>query len=198
MSLRAVAPPVNTLTTPTTITVDSASDALRITQTGAGNALTVVGTTSLGAAPNAESLRVIPVASAVNYLQMTGSATGNSPVLSAQGSDASVSFVLQPKGTGNLVLQSNGAIVLQNTSGANQFVVANTASAVNWLEAKGQVTSGAPQIAALGSDTNIDLALIPKGTGNVRFGAHTVGVLTPTGYVTIKDAAGNTRRLLVG
>lgn len=41
MSLRAVAPPVNTLTTPTTITVNSASDALRITQIGAGNALVV-------------------------------------------------------------------------------------------------------------------------------------------------------------
>jgi hypothetical protein len=194
-------------------------------------------------------------ASAVNYLQVTGAATGNSPVLSAQGSDANISFVLQPKGTGTLVLQSNGAINLQNTSGATQFVVSNTASAVNflqvtgssaafpnltaqgsstdiaivygakgagghnfttngtstnqfgightasavnYLQVNGAATGNAATMLAVGSDTNIDIALTPKGTGVLRFGTYTAGILAQAGYITIKDAAGNTRNLLVG
>lgn len=35
-------------------------------------------------------------------------------------------------------------------------------------------------------------------SGAVSFGAYTAGVLSPTGYITITDAGGTTRRLLVG
>jgi hypothetical protein len=49
-----------------------------------------------------------------------------------------------------------------------------------------------------GSDTNIDLALTPKGTGNVRFGTYTASMaLTIQGYVEIKDAGGTIRKLAV-
>ena len=54
-----------------------------------------------------------------------------------------------------------------------------------------------PSLAVLGSDTNIDLALTPKGTGVVQFGTYTAGVLAPTGYITIKDSGGTTRKLAV-
>lgn len=146
----------------------------------------------------AQQFRIAHTASAVNYLQVTGGATGNSPVLSAQGSDANISFVLQPKGTGNLSLQSNANIIFSNTSGALQFVVNNTASSVNYIQANGAVTTGAPQLAVFGSDTNIDLALIPKGTGKVRFGTHTANAdAAITGYITIKDSAGNLRKLAI-
>jgi hypothetical protein len=38
--------------------------------------------------------------------------------------------------------------------------------------------------------------LTPKGTGNVRFGTFTVNADTAiTGYITIKDAGGTTRKL---
>lgn len=47
-------------------------------------------------------------------------------------------------------------------------------------------------------EANIDLALTPKGTGRVRFGTHAaIAAETITGYVTIKDAAGNSRKLAV-
>jgi hypothetical protein len=80
----------------------------------------------------------------------------------------------------------------------SQFAVTNTASAVNYINATGGVTGASPTISAGGSDTNIDLALTPKGTGVLRFGTHTVGILAQSGYITIKDAAGTTRNLLVG
>ena len=82
--------------------------------------------------------------------------------------------------------------------GAESLRVTPVASAVNYLNVQGAVTTASPSITAAGSDTNIDLALTPKGTGNVRFGTYTAGILAQTGYITIKDAAGNTRNLLVG
>jgi hypothetical protein len=127
-------------------------------------------------------------ASAVNYLQVTGSAS-TFPTLFASGSGSNVAVAITSKGTGDIVLQTNFV---------TQFEVTNTASAVNRIRATGGATGNAPVLSAQGSDTNIDLALTPKGTGVLRFGTHTVGILAQSGYITIKDAAGNTRNLLVG
>lgn len=50
----------------------------------------------------------------------------------------------------------------------------------------------------LGSTASCDLFLNPKNGGRVMFGTFTSSaVLTVTGYIEIKDAAGNTRRLAV-
>ena len=48
------------------------------------------------------------------------------------------------------------------------------------------------------ADTNIDLALTPKGTGLVRFGTYTAGAPTATGYISIKASDGTTYKVLVG
>jgi hypothetical protein len=72
----------------------------------ASSLLTQYGTASLGLSTGSESLRVVPTASAVNYLQVTGSATGNSTTILAQGSDANVSINLTAKGTGTVNVSS--------------------------------------------------------------------------------------------
>jgi hypothetical protein len=141
---------------------------------------------------------VAHTASAVNYVQVTGSVTGGLPAISAQGSDSNVSLLLKSKGTANTVIQNESATFFQNLSGASQFRAASTASAVNYLSATGSIASSSPVLSAVGSDTNIDLVFTPKGTGNVRFGTYTGTILTPTGYVEIKDSGGTVRRLLVG
>ena len=205
------------------------------------------GTTSLGAAPGAESLRVTPVASAVNYLNAQGNTAGNGPTFSSQGSDTNINMVYQTKGTGVHAFYTGSAaqFVIQNTTSAvnylqvtgnattgapilsaqgsdtnvnilllakgtgghvfttgsvanTQFVVSNTASAVNYHQMTGSATGTAVVHSAAGSDTNIDIALTPKGTGVLKFGTHTAGILAQSGYITVKDAAGNTRNLLVG
>lgn len=47
-------------------------------------------------------------------------------------------------------------------------------------------------------DANVDLKLVPKGTGNIRFGTYAAGAATDsTGYITIKDAGGTARKLMV-
>jgi len=119
---------------------------------------------SLGAAAGSESLRVTPVASAVNYVSVFGAVTGQTPTISPQGSDTNIPLGLSSKGTSALTFYTNAF-------GNIQFNIANTASAVNYLQATGAVTTGAPVLSAAGSDTNIDLALTPKGTGSVTTGS---------------------------
>jgi len=150
------------------------------------------GTTSLGGIVGSESLRVTPVASAVNYVEVLGASTGVSPVLQSTGSDTNVNAVFATKGTGAHLFRTNG-----NTANT-QFQVAHTASAVNYLQVNGATTGNAATMSAQGSDTNIDIAFTPKGTGYVKFGTLTASSdVAITGYITIKDAAGTTRKLAV-
>jgi len=45
---------------------------------------------------------------------------------------------------------------------------------------------------------NLDVVITPKGTGAVKFGTHSaLAAETVTGYITIKDAGGTTRKLAV-
>jgi hypothetical protein len=137
-----------------------------------------------------EQMRVSHTASAVNYVQVTGAATGAGVVISSQGSDASVNLGLQAK--------SGGVIRFFTGNGTENFRVGAVSSTVNYITANGSIAGASPSFVAAGTDTDIDLTLTPKGAGNIRFGTYTAGVLTPTGYITIKDSGGTTRRLLVG
>jgi hypothetical protein len=156
------------------------------------------GTISLGGVVGSQSLQVTPVASAVNYFNVAGATTGNIPTLYASGSDTNISLLYQAKGTGAHYFQANSGLYVQNLSGNTQFAISNTTSAVNYLQVTGGATGSPPYIVAAGSDTNIDLALFTAGTGVLKFGTYTAGTVVQAGYISIKDAAGNTRRLLVG
>ena len=130
----------------------------------AGTAANVfVGTTSIGGTVGAESLRVTPVASAVNYWQLQGSVTGVTPYASAVGSDANVSMGFLTKGTGVFDFWTGDAAF------SRQFRVSHTASAVNYLQVTGGATGNPPTLFALGSDTNISLEYYSKGTGSHVF-----------------------------
>ena len=139
-----------------------------------------------------EQLRVSHTASAVNYVQVTGAATTATPAITAQGSDTNISIYMSSKGTGAVRFFTNGA-------GSEQFRVLHTAGTiVNYAAATGSATGAAPTFTVAGTDTNIDLALTPKGTGLVRFGTRTASAdAAITGYIEIKDSAGTTRRLAV-
>jgi hypothetical protein len=146
----------------------------------------------------AVQFQIAHTASAVNYLQVTGGATGGPPVITAQGSDTNISLYVKAKGTGFVVNQSNTATYFQNLSGATQFIVGSVASSVNYINAAGGATGNAPGLYAQGTDTNVDLALVPQGTGRVRFGTLTAtSDVAITGYIEIKDSAGNVRKLAV-
>lgn len=95
---------------------------------------------------------------------------------------------------------NNSGVSFKNDVG-NPFLFINNGpagGAPNYLQITAVASGSAPSIASAGSDTNIDLTLTPKGTGNVRFGTLTANADAPvTGYITIKDAGGTARKLAV-
>jgi hypothetical protein len=135
-------------------------------------------------------LNVSHTASAVNFVQVTGAATGGFSSISAQGSDANAGLLISSKGSASIQIRTNN-------NSQTQLQVLHTASAVNFFQMTGAAAGASPTIFAAGTDTNIDLALTPKGTGLVRFGAYTATVSTIAGYIEIRDAGGTIRRLAV-
>lgn len=88
-----------------------------------------------------------------------------------------------------------GLVSLGGFFGQESFRVnENTTGQVDFLAAA--AATGAPILQAIGASTNLDLRLIPKGTGVIRFGTHTTNAdAAVNGYITIKDSAGTVRKL---
>lgn len=128
---------------------------------------------------------------AVNYFNVTSALTGVGPVLQATGSDSAVPINIQTK--------SNGQFNFKSHAGSNQqFAIASTGSAVNYPYVAGSATGNAVTVGATGTDAAVDLQFLPKGAGRVRFGTLTANAdAAITGYIEIKDQAGNTRKLAV-
>jgi len=107
--------------------------------------------------------------------------------------------------TNSFMIDFDDAHGLRDENGNEQLFFSTTGSAVNYLNATNAATGNDPKLSALGDDSNIDLALSPKGTGEVvvgtgaaaatitSSGAHDL-VLdtnsgTNSGNITITDAA---------
>lgn len=125
------------------------------------SSLKTYGTASLGLSTGSESLRVTPVASAVNYVNITGNPTGYAPQIKADGSDANVGFSFITKGNAGYSFYTN--------AGTPQFAINHTASAVNYLQVTGAGTGVNPIFSVQGSDANINIAYSTKGTGSHGF-----------------------------
>jgi len=59
---------------------------------------------------------------------------------------------------------------INDENGNEQIIFQTTASAVNQFDITNAATGNAPSISATGGDSNIDIALIPKGTGETKVG----------------------------
>jgi hypothetical protein len=69
---------------------------------------------------------------------------------------------------GNDIIIDNGGAIEDDSN--NEYVkFVKTATAVNEVSVTNAAASGAPEISATGDDTNIDLKLTPKGSGNLVF-----------------------------
>lgn len=103
--------------------------------------------------------------------------------------------------TGQLRLDTNdSSSVYFNTAQGLQAEVRSAASAANRVYLQGAASGSPSTIGADGSDSVIDLQLLPKGAGSyVRVGAgYVAGAPTATGYIGIKDSTGTIRKVLVG
>lgn len=113
-----------------------------------------------GGASSWEQVRITSTTSAVNFLQLTGSSTGNTVVESAQGSDTNVAIGMQAKGTSGIGFTTAGGTF-------TQFRIRGDLSAVNFFDVFGAIAANSPQMRAEGNDTNVPIALSGKGTGGV-------------------------------
>ena len=88
-----------------------------------------------------------------------------------------------------------GTVSLGGVFGSESFRVNPVVGAVDFLSVSGS-TAGAPILQGIGASANVDIRLLPKGAGVVRYGAFTVNADAPvTGYVTIKSDDGISRKL---
>lgn len=117
---------------------------------------------------------------------------GGTPVLQSGGAASDVGMIYRTKGA------SSHSFTTNSDTNNEQFRIAHVASAVNAVQVSGGAATGPVIVRAVGSDTDIDLWMRTKGTGVIRFGTRTaIGAETITGYITIKDDAGTTRKLAV-
>lgn len=81
---------------------------------------------------------------------------------------------ITPNGTGRTVIANQTSTSprfvtsINDTNGNEVFLITATASAVNEVSVTNGATGTGPTLAASGGDTNINLRLAPKGTGQVQ------------------------------
>lgn len=77
-----------------------------------------------------------------------------------------------------------------NDDNGNEVVkISSTANAVNELTLANAATGNGPEIQATGSDTNIDIELIPKGSGEVTKNSYPIDWWEEIGRTTLGSAA---------
>lgn len=128
------------------------------------------------------------VGASLNYISLTAN---NEPlILSGHASTANLSIGISSKGNADVNIYTG-------SQGVKGFTVSHTVSGVNRLNATAGATGVGPTLSVIG-ETNADMKLVPAGNGVVSFGTYTAdGAAAIAGYITIKDAAGNSRKLLV-
>jgi hypothetical protein len=103
--------------------------------------------------------------SAVNYLNLTGGATGVAPALSAAGSDANINLTFTPKGTGVVTTTS---ITLSNTLTTAAYTETIVASGTVGASATLAITAGTVLTATLTSATACTFTM-PTATAGKSF-----------------------------
>jgi hypothetical protein len=122
-----------------------------------------------GAVGGSTQFQIAHTASAVNYVQVTGAATGGDPIVSAQGSDTNIDLALQPKGTGALQAQATTS----TATGGN----ARGANAVDWQTLRSvssMVASGSVAVLVGGQNNSSTsyTSFVGAGANNTASGAN--------------------------
>jgi len=127
-------------------------------------------------ANTATQFRVGDTSGAVNYLQVTGGATGTAPSITATGSDSSVGLTISTKNTLPIVFGGAGGthFIINPT-----YNIAGAAPVINQLQVQGGFAGNVATLSAQGNDTNVSMLLQPKGTtSNLAIVANSAVVLS--------------------
>jgi hypothetical protein len=139
--------------------------------------------------------------SAVNHVGITNAATGNGPTIEAAGDDTNIDLNVSGKGTGKLATTSPKITTGINDSNNNELIkVTATGSAVNEITVANAATGNGPTLSATGDDTNIDLNIAGKGTGDPKMvdlkvtnikandGTSGISIADSTGRLTVTES----------
>ena len=89
--------------------------------------------------------------------------------------------------TNSFMIDFDDAHGIRDENGNEQLIFQTTSSAVNQFDITNAATGNAPSISATGDDSNIDIALIPKGTGETKIGTGAAAAsLTSSGAYDLK------------
>ena len=113
---------------------------------------------------------------ATNAIQILNADPGKAPTIDVGGADANVDVQFKLKGTGQLIAPKIRVGQLFNQNNSVSLDLSGTAGDVNHVRIVGVGSGAAPAIEARGTDANVDVRLLPKGTGIVRAGNDPVSV----------------------
>lgn len=141
------------------------------------------------------------VAAAVNEVTLTNAATGNSPSVAASGDDANITLTVRGKGTGAVALGQATSVgvdlvadqPIRDSSGNEYIKFSKVAVAVNEVTVQNAATGNSPQIQATGGDANVNVNVVPKGTGRLQetgVNVLTVAPFSAVGNIAITETAG--------
>jgi len=147
-------------------TIDNTTVGATTPAAGAFTTLTATGQTSLGGAAGSESLRVL-VPSVTGVWADVQSVSSTAVHVSANAASGNIDLVFNSRASGSFRFRTAGSL--------EQFRVAHTASAVNYVQVTGNATTGTPIISGQGSDTNVNLGFVSKGSGEIRFASNASG-----------------------
>ena len=99
-----------------------------------------------------ESVVFCTTSSAVNEIKITNAATGNDPLIAANGGDTNIDLAISPKGSGELVVGTGSAAATITTSGTQDLVL-DTNSGTN----SGNIT--------ITDGANGNITISPNGSG---------------------------------
>lgn len=96
--------------------------------------------------------------------------------------------------TNSFMIDFDDAHGIRDENANEQLFFSTTSSAVNYLNVTNAATGNDPKISALGDDSNVDLAISPKGTGEVVIGtgAATATLTSSGAYDLTLDTNGGT------
>lgn len=127
-----------------------------------------------------EVLKPESVADAINEITIKNAAAGNAPESKATGDDTNIDYIIRVKGT--------GAFQVMDGSGNILATFDKVASAVNYITLLNSATGDTLEVKAVGTDTDIHITLVPKGSGKSK---------TPDGEIIVKTAPAMTAGKMV-
>ena len=128
---------------------------------------------------NGAALDITGVASAANYLRVSNSATANAPQISALGTDANVSILAVPKGTGGVQIYAGAGVTPRI-----QAIGADTDVSLN-LESKNAGTVNANGTPVVTTTDIENLGTLTTGESTRPRGLSTAGVSTGSGNLRL-------------